>query len=102
VAFTVSDSVIDFASLQAGQSSEKKVAMQNVGNAAIHIESDVSGDTLFTDAGNLKFNDSNWADFGLDLATGQSSEVLSRLSIPSSYTGAGVKTGKVIFWANAQ
>ena len=99
IAFTVSDDAIDFTSLEPGNTRSKSLTVQNVGNVNVRIETNVEGDTLFTDPGNLTLNDVVWSEFTIDLGTQQEKQVLSTLSIPSTYKGVGVKNGKIIFWA---
>jgi hypothetical protein len=97
IAFSVSQSSIDFGNLRPGQSADTILSLNNTGNVNIYIEASILGDDVFSD--NIKLDQAVWEDFNLNLPTTDSNAVNVGLAIPSAFTGAGQKNGQLIFWA---
>jgi len=98
IAFSVSQSNINFGDLRAGQSAESILSLTNTGNVPIHVEASVLGDKVFTDS--TKLNQLTWPEFNLSLNSGNSQPLTVGLSLPSNTTSTGQKTGQLIFWAS--
>jgi len=99
ISFEVSVNHLNFGTMSPGEQEENDLTLFNTGQTPIYVEGLVSGDDVFSN--NLELNGSNWADYYTTLSTSGEEEVDVRLTIPVNYTGAGVKTGDLTFWAIA-
>ena len=97
IAFSVSQSSINFGTLSAGQSAQTTIALTNTGTTNIYIEASVIGDSVFSDYTSL--NQSIWEDYSVSIARSNSSAVNVGLALPASLDTNGQKTGQLIFWA---
>ncbi len=100
ISFTVAPSALDFGTLTPGTSSTKNFTITNNGTTAIHIESIVSGDEVFTQ--NLNLNSVPWENFKADIAKNGSQTVNASLSVPADYAAGGAKSGQLTVWAMAE
>ncbi|MBT6691245.1 DUF4430 domain-containing protein [Candidatus Parcubacteria bacterium] len=97
IAFSVSQSNINFGSLKPGQSADTILSLNNTGNVSVYIEASILGDDIFKD--NVSLGQSMWEDFNIYLPTTDSNSVNVGLEIPNSFSGSGQKSGQLIFWA---
>ncbi|PLX25698.1 hypothetical protein C0580_01825 [Candidatus Parcubacteria bacterium] len=97
IAFSVSQSSINFGTLSAGQSAQTTVSLSNTGTADIYVEASIIGDSIFTE--NTSLNQSAWENYNTNIAQSGSSSVNVGLSLPNQLNTSGQKTGQLIFWA---
>lgn len=99
IVFTVEPVMLDFGSLRPGEREIRTVALHNGGTVNLDISAQVSGDSLFAE---LLIDGSTSGAFGKSLPTATVASTTVELPVPAGYLGRGVKTGQLIFWANAQ
>lgn len=99
VAFSVSQSSINFGTLSAGQSAQTTVSLSNTGTADIYVEASVIGDLVFTE--NTTLDQSAWENYNVNIAQDRASSVNVGLTLPNPLNTSGQKTGQLIFWAIA-
>ena len=97
IAFSVSQSNIDFGDLRAGQSTETILTLNNTGNAEVYIEASILGDDIFVDYTNL--DNATWEDFNTLIGQNSDSSVNIQLALPNELSTSGQKDGQLIFWA---
>jgi hypothetical protein len=101
IGFTVTQtgggSTLDFGTISAGGSASKSVTIKNQGTVPISLESQVTGDTLFKSF--LSIDSKAWGLFGAHLATQETKTSQVGITLPSSISMSGAKTGSLIFWA---
>lgn len=100
VSFVITPSSLDFGTLTPGTVSMKNFTVMNNGNTDIHIESIISGDSVFTQ--NLNLNSVSWENFKINVDKNGSKDINASLSIPADYTGSGEKIGQLTIWAMAE
>ncbi|MDD5749244.1 MAG: DUF4430 domain-containing protein [Patescibacteria group bacterium] len=100
VAFSLSQSSINFGSLRPGQSAESIVIVNNLGSLDIHLESSILGEDIFAE--NVRLDNQLWPAWQANLATAASNAVNVRLAVPSGFSLSGSKSGQLIFWATAR
>ena len=100
ISFSVDQKSLDFGLLNKGASAEKQVKISNNGSTGIHVESVVSGDSLFVE--NLSVNNAPWQKFKNNLTAGQSENEKLKLTVPKDFPGSGQKNGQLVFWASAE
>jgi len=100
IIFDVSPSQLDFGKIEPGHNTSQSVTLVNSGSVNLNVTSVVSGDPIFT--GNIKINQENWSDYTTGLTINQNKPAEVSLEVPSDYIGSGVKSGELIFWAQAQ
>lgn len=97
ISFSVSPDLLDFGKLKPGATAEKQISINN-GEAAIYLETEVTGHSVFRD--NLTLDDNTWQQFLAELEAEQSEDFKVGLTIPSNYSdGLGNQTGSLTFWA---
>lgn len=99
IAFSVSQSSIDFGNLKPGQSAETSLSLSNMGNLDIYIEANILGSEIWQEYTTL--NQSDWLDFGEEVLSSQVLPINLRLSLPQSISDKGQANGQLIFWAIA-
>jgi hypothetical protein len=97
IAFTLDKEQIDFGRLAPGAQASDQLLIQNSGDVGIHIEGIVKGDQIFRE--NIILDGLDWSEFSTIINTGSGKNVLIGLTIPSSWTGFGIKEGDLTFWA---
>lgn len=97
VAFSVSQSSVDFGDLRAGQSAETILTLTNTGNVEIYVEASILGDNIFIN--NTTLDNYVWEDFSTLLGTNSNFPVSIQLSLPNNLSSSGQKDGQLIFWA---
>jgi hypothetical protein len=97
IAFTIDKEQIDFGRLASGAQASDQLLIQNTGDVGIHLEGIVSGDQIFRE--NITLDSLNWPEFSTIINTGSGKNVLIGLTVPSSWTGFGIKEGSLTFWA---
>ncbi len=100
VAFNINTQALDFGNLNPGSTTSKTVTISNTGSSPIAVATTVEGDILFKD--NIKVGDASWRNFSASLIKSENKAAPVSLHVPSDYTGSGVKSGSIIFWAMAQ
>jgi len=100
IIFEVTPSQLSFGKLQPGKSASQTVTLNNAGTVNLKITSSVSGDSVFLSG--LQVGSKIWSSYSLDLASLTNQAETVSLTIPSNYIGSGIKTGELIFWAQAQ
>lgn len=101
IAFTINASNLDFGNLKAGAVSEKALDIKNIGSKAIRLETEVSGDTVFTE--NLKLDEMHWKKYSSGVIAGETKNMKAKISIPNNYSGsAGGKSATITLWASPQ
>ncbi|MBZ9572154.1 DUF4430 domain-containing protein [Patescibacteria group bacterium] len=99
IAFIVDKKQIDFGHLVTGTQASDQLLIQNTGNVNIYLEGIVSGDQIFKE--NITLDVLHWPEFNTVINTGSDKNILVELTIPSSWTGLGIKEGNLTFWATA-
>ena len=99
IVFTVEPAALNFGRLQPGGSSRQAVSLRNGGTAALEISAQVFGDPLFT---HLRLDDAEWHTYQKSLSSAATASTTVALPVPAAYIGRGVKTGQLIFWAEAK
>lgn len=97
IAFSIDKSQIDFGQLTPGGYASDQLLITNLGNVRIYLEGIVSGDQIFRE--NITLDGLDWPEFSTIVNTGSGKSVLVGLTIPSNWTGFGVKEGNLTFWA---
>lgn len=100
IIFEVNPSQLDFGKIKPGTAASQAVSLNNGGTVNLVITAAVSGDLLFIN--NLQIGGSNWSGYSSVLTSQNSRQEEVKLSIPANYIGLGIKTGELIFWAQAQ
>jgi len=100
IIFEITPSQLDFGKIKPGTSAVQTVSLSNGGTVNLVISAAVSGDLIFTN--NLQIGGNNWPDYSSVLTSQNSRQEEVRLSLPANYIGFGIKTGELIFWAQAQ
>jgi hypothetical protein len=101
VSFTVNPSSLDFGSLRPQESASRSIHLQNSGQSSLRISANVTDtDGLFKQ--NLRLDANAWQNFSSLLSAGNTRNVETSLTIPSSYTGQGLRQGTLIFTAQPQ
>jgi len=100
IIFEVSPSQLDFGVLQPGDTGSQTVTLDNDGTVGLAVTAAVTGDSLFAD--NLEIENQDWLEYTTDIVSGSSQDQEVSLPIPTNYIGSGLKTGELIFWAQAQ
>ncbi|MFA6410717.1 MAG: prenyltransferase/squalene oxidase repeat-containing protein [Candidatus Buchananbacteria bacterium] len=100
IIFEVTPGQLDFGKIQPGKTSTQNVSLNNSGTVNLQISASVSGDSVFIN--NLQVDGKAWGNFSTDLVTLETKSESVSLTIPTSYVGLGIKTGELIFWAQAQ
>jgi hypothetical protein len=106
VAISVNPTVIDFGTLNPGQtSSVESITVTNIGTHKVDVDADVYEAGLFYDnlqlwtTGGWSFR--SWPVIVDDLVMGDSKVLETRLPVPSTYTPSGSETATLIFTASA-
>ena len=94
--FTISETGLDFGSLEPGQTGSDTVVLENSGIDNLTITSQVTGDSLFVD--NTSIDALSWASWFLPLTATETHEADVELEIPLTES-LGSQTGSLIFWA---
>ncbi|MBZ9578499.1 DUF4430 domain-containing protein [Patescibacteria group bacterium] len=97
IAFVIDKNQIDFGRLTPGAQASDQLLIQNTGNVRIYLEGIVSGDQIFKE--NIILDGLGWPEFSTVINTGSEKNVLIGLTVPSSWTGLGIKEGDLTFWA---
>jgi len=97
IAFSVSQSSVNFGNLSPGQSAQTTFSLVNTGTAGIYIEASVIGDNVFTDYTSLDQN--NWEDYNITIPRNESSSINIGLALPTNLETGGQQNGQLIFWA---
>lgn len=100
IIFEVTPDNINFGKINPGSGGAQKLNIENSGTVNLKVSASITGNSLFTD--NLKLNNNTWLDYFSSLAVNETEEVQVNLSVPANYLQSGVKTGELIFWAQAQ
>jgi Domain of unknown function (DUF4430)/Squalene-hopene cyclase C-terminal domain len=93
-------SSLDFGTISAGAAVQKSVTIKNQGSVPIGLESQVTGDNLFKSF--LLIDSKAWGLFRAHLATAESKTSQVGITLPTSFTMSGTKTGSLIFWATPE
>ena len=100
IIFEVTPDNINFGKINPGSGGAQKLNIVNSGTVNLKVSASVTGNSLFTD--NLKLDNNIWSNYFSSLAVNETKEVQANLSVPANYLQSGVKTGELIFWAQAQ
>lgn len=100
IIFEITPSQLDFGVMRPGETQAQTISLNNDGTVNLIVTTVVTGDSLFTD--NVQIENQDWSDYGADLVSGANRDQEVSLQIPIEYIGLGVKTGELIFWAQAQ
>jgi hypothetical protein len=100
VSFSVNPNDVSFGTIQPGSSARDDVTISNDGSDAISVRSNVSGDEVFRTF--ITIDNTSWRTWGRDIVGGDSHTADVLLTIPSTYSGTGAKSGDLIFWAIGQ
>lgn len=100
IIFEVTPDDINFGKINPGNAGTQKLNIANSGTVNLKVSASVTGNSLFTD--NLKLDNNKCSDYSSLLAVNETKEVQANLSVPANYLQSGVKTGELIFWAQAQ
>ena len=87
----------NFGDVAPGGVKSQIVSITNQGQVGLYIESAVTGDEVFRNY--LDIDNVSWRNFNANLQGGGNKSAEVKLQIPASYSKAGSKTGKLIFWA---
>lgn len=96
----VKSSAVNFGTLQPGQSANAPMVVENNGEVALTIGSEVSGDSLFTQ--NIDINNVYWADFTDTLEIQEDKNVDVMLSVPGGYNQSGAHQGTITIWGRSR
>ncbi|MDD5110887.1 MAG: DUF4430 domain-containing protein [Patescibacteria group bacterium] len=99
IAFTIEPAAMDFGAISPGNQAAQSVTLHNGGTVALDVTAQVLGDPLFT---SLKLDGGPWGNFQKSLAGAAHASTTVALPVPADYLGRGVKTGELIFWAEAR
>lgn len=97
IGLIITPDVINFGKLKPGETSTKNITVQNDGSDSLTINATISGDSVFTSG--IKIDGKNSAEYSQTLLPRAGKDTAINLSVPLGYTGSGVKTGEIIFWA---
>jgi len=97
IAFTIDKEQIDFGRLASGAQASNQLLIQNTGDVGIYLEGIIKGDQIFRE--NITLDSLNWPEFSTIINTGSGKNVLVGLTVPSNWTGFGIKEGSLTFWA---
>jgi len=97
IAFVIDKNQIDFGQLVPGAQASDSLVITNTGDLKIYLEGIVSGEQIFRK--NTTLDETDWSDFSTVINTGLEKNVLVGLTIPSDWTGSGIKEGNLTFWA---
>jgi hypothetical protein len=100
IIFEVTPDNINFGKINPGSAGAQALNIVNSGTVNLKVLASITGNSLFTD--NLKLDNNKCSDYSSSLAVNETKEVQANLSIPANYLQSGVKTGELIFWAQAQ
>lgn len=99
IIFTVDPVQADFGQLHPGGQARQTVTLRNGGTVGLAVRTQVFGDPLFT---HLVLDEVPWVQYRKRLASGGHATTTVTLPVPADYLGRGVKTGELIFWAEAE
>jgi len=97
IAFSVSQSSINFGNMSPGQSAQTTISLLNTGSTGIYIEASIIGDSVFTNYTSL--DQVAWEDYNINLSRDDSSSVNIGLDLPADIGASGQQSGQLIFWA---
>ena len=100
IIFDVSPSQLNFGKMEPGDTVFQAVTLSNSGTVDLNVAAAVGGDSIFAD--NIKINDDDWSVYSAELLKNSNKQADVSLEIPIEYVGSGVKSGELIFWAQAQ
>lgn len=99
IAFSASPDQLDFGRLQPGDVATSSLRMSNNGSTRLRVTAQVFGDPLFS---GLTLDQRPYAQFQSSLDSFHSASTTAGIVVPGDYLSRGVKTGELIFWAEAQ
>lgn len=99
IAFIIDKNQIDFGRLTPGVQASDLLLITNTGNVRIYLEGIVSGDQIFRE--NITLDNLDWPEFSMIINTESGKDVLIELTVPSSWTGFGIREGDLTFWATS-
>jgi hypothetical protein len=91
---------LDFGTLNVGESVTRTVRITNNGNSSLYLEAIVGGDSFFRD--NTYINETLWENYSDNYGAAQAKDVNVKLTIPTSFSGSGIRQGSLTFWAASQ
>ena len=100
IIFEVTPDNINFGKINPGSAGAQALNIENSGTVNLKVIASVTGNSLFSD--NLKLDNNKCSNYSSLLAVNETKEVQANLSVPANYLQSGVKTGELIFWAQAQ
>lgn len=100
IIFEITPDNVNFGKMNPGNTGLHVLNIENSGTVDLEIEASVTGDSLFTD--NLELDSAGWASYNTELDALEDEDVEIGLTVPADYLGSGVKSGELIFWAQAK
>jgi hypothetical protein len=100
IAIEVTPSAIDFGDLEPGGTSDgKNLKVRNKGSYSINVSAEVtdSAEDLFVNG--MLLNDKSWSLYGAVIPKSGDDKPVAKLHVPDNYAGAGIKEGRLMFWA---
>jgi hypothetical protein len=100
IAIEVTPSDIDFGDLEPGGTSDgKNLTVRNRGGFSINVSAEVTdiAEDLFVNG--MLLNDESWSLYGAVIPKNGDDNAVAKLHVPENYAGAGIKEGRLRFWA---
>lgn len=100
ISFNVSPSSIGFGTLGPDDTSDPhNITITNLGAWKLKITADVTDTAENLYVSGLKLNGVTWNVFSTTVARNGNNQFPATLTVPTTYTGTGLKSGTLIFWA---
>ena len=100
IIFEINPSQLTFGRLKPGQQSSQILTLDNSGTVDLLVSAVVNGDSVFSSG--LSLDNQSWSNYTTELLASNNKEVSVGLAVSGNYIGSGIKTGELIFWAQAQ
>jgi hypothetical protein len=100
IAIEVTPSAVDFGDLEPGGTSDGKnltVRNKEGNNISVSCEVADSAENLFVNG--MLLNDQSWSLYSALIPENGEDNLVAKLHVPENYAGAGIKEGRLMFWA---
>jgi uncharacterized membrane protein len=100
IAIEVTPSAIDFGDLEPGGTSDgKNLTVRNKGGFGINVSAEVNDNAEDLFVNGMLLNDRSWSLYSSVIPKNGDDNAVAKLHVPENYAGAGMKEGRLMFWA---